>query len=85
MNDMKKCAKCKEYKPYTEYSKGQNSDGYQSYCRPCNYIQNTKSKIKYGDKPWHRDGYATEKEHFNAALEHYAELFNLPQLTKYKQ
>lgn len=81
----KKCARCKENKPLDGFSKGQNLDGLQSYCRKCNTQVNIESQLRNGNKFWHRDGYPSEKAHFNAALEQYAEVFNMPQLLKYKK
>lgn len=82
----KKCAKCKEEVPVSEFGKApRNSDGLQSYCNPCNYLVNRESQLNRGKKFWHQDGYLTEAEHFNAALEHYAELFNCPSLINHKK
>ena len=79
----KVCSKCKKEVSIDQFNKGQNRDGYQSYCKPCNRETNKLSKLRNGNENWHQDGYASEKEHFNAAIKHYAELFNLPSLTRH--
>jgi len=85
MTDMKKCARCKQLQPLTEYNKEErNGDGLQSYCKPCNILQNRESQIRHKKKYYHRDGFATEDDHFNYALRQYAEVFNMPQLLKYQ-
>ena len=37
-----------------------------------------------GGTSYYDDGYATEWEHFNAALEHYAVIFDCPSLVRHK-
>ena len=81
----KVCAKCKKELPIDQFNKGVNKDGYQSYCKPCNKEINKLSKLKNGNESYHQDGFMTEKEHFNAAIEQYAAVFNLPSLLRHKR
>lgn len=82
---MKKCRKCKEQKPVELFYKAPRSlDGLQSYCKKCSHEKTVESKLKYNDAWYMEDGYGTEWEHFNAALECYAEIFDMPRLTRYK-
>lgn len=82
---MKKCRRCEQIKPVTEYHNAPRAgDGLQSYCKPCSLEMTNESKIRIGERWYHRDGYATEWEHFNAALECYSKIFDMPRLTRYK-
>ncbi len=81
----KKCTRCKQVKPVTEFHKSPCSkDRMQSHCKRCMTETAMISALKNGEKWYHRDGYMSEKDHFNAALENYAKVFNMPQLLKYK-
>ena len=85
-NNSKTCPKCNTEKLLDEFGfQKRNKDGRQTYCRSCAYEFMKKSAIKTGAKPWHQEGYATEVEHRNAALEHYAEIFGVPSLLKHKK
>jgi len=82
----KLCKKCGEVKPLTEFHKAPRNTGtgYASYCKPCvtknAAISNLNNKVNW----YQEDGYMTEKEHFNAAIENYAKVFNLPSLLRHK-
>lgn len=85
-NNSKTCPKCNTEKLMDEFGfQKRNKDGRQTYCRGCAYDEMKKSAIKNGDKPWHLEGFTSEKEQFNAALEQYAKVFNMPSLTKHKK
>lgn len=79
------CKKCKEDLPVSRFNKGRQKDGLQSYCISCNTQLNKESQLRNKKQWWNKDGYLTEKDHFNAALENYAEVFNMPQLLKHKK
>ena len=82
---MKKCKMCGESKSLDNYYNAPRSgDGKQTYCKPCSTIRSVQSKIDNGEAWYHRDGFATEWEHFNHALERYAQIFDMPRLTRYK-
>ena len=75
------CPKCDTIKPITEFGKQpRQKDGLQTYCKACCLIENRKSKMRSGETQYHRDGYMTEDDHFNAALRLYSQVFNMPQL-----
>ena len=81
----KKCTRCKQVLPVTEFHHSPcNNDGLQSHCKKC-IIEGAKiSAFLNGEKWYHKDGFMSEEDHFNAALEQYAQVFNMPQLLKYK-
>lgn len=81
---MKVCAKCKIEQPLNQYHKGKAKDGLQSYCRTCNRELNRRSKVKSKGTWYQEDGFATEEEHFNYALRHYAKIFDMPQLLRHQ-
>jgi len=67
------------------YPNKRYTDGYNCYCKVC-VIQNTKkSQLKHKTEWFMQDGFMYEKDHFNAALEQYAQVFNLPSLLKYRK
>ena len=82
----KVCAGCKEELPIEMFQKApkNTSTGYHSYCKDCNRETMWKSKIRNGDKSWHRNGFRTEEEEFNYALRVYAEVFDCPALLKHQ-
>lgn len=64
---MKKCKRCQQEKPASEfYGSTSNKDGLASYCRKCENIKKSKRK----GLEWAVEGYQSEREHFNATLEH---------------
>lgn len=82
---MKNCYKCKQNKPLTEFHDSPSAkDGKQSYCKKCCFLTSMESKMRNGGAWYMVDGYPTEWEHFNAALDQYAKVFDMPQLTRYK-
>jgi len=85
MNNMKECKSCWEWKDTSQFHHSPSAkDHLASYCKPCTVKRSMESKIKNGEMWYHRDGYATEWQHFNAALETYARIFDMPRLTRYK-
>ena len=81
----KVCAKCKEEKDVSEFSSfTKNLDKLHSYCRPCNKETMYESKIRRGVKRWERNGFKTEEDEFNWCLNHYAQIFDMPQLLKHR-
>jgi len=82
----KKCRKCNQEKLLEQFGfQKRNNDGRQSYCKECNLQVQKESKLKNKKEYWHQDGYMTEKEHFNSALEQYAKVFGMPELLKHKR
>lgn len=82
----KTCRKCNvEYDATPENFAPQkrNSDNLQTYCRKCNYKMSSINKGKKRGSMWAVEGYANPDEHYNAALKHYAEIFNCPKLLKH--
>lgn len=82
----KNCRKCDNAFPLTQEFFGfqpRNKDGYQSYCNHCQREENKKSKLRKKDSIWSQDGYATATEHFNAAIQHYAKIFDCPSLLRH--
>lgn len=82
---IKTCAKCREIKECTPHFPlaPRNNDGWGSYCRECVYKTALESKFRNKVEWWHKDGFATEKEHFNYAIKQYATVLNCPQLLKH--
>ena len=82
----KKCKQCGEEKDLETgfHNAPGSSDGKQTYCRQCSSKNSMMSKMLAGGTSYWDDGYLTEWEHFNAALEHYAEIFDCPALLKHK-
>ncbi len=81
----KQCRKCLEVKDVEQFNHmpRNKKDGLNSYCKKCTYEGSKASKLKHKTEYWHADGFDSEKEHFNYALQQYAEVFNCPQLLKY--
>ena len=80
----KQCKKCLEVKDVENFThQPRNKNGLNSYCKKCTSDGAKASKLKHKVEIWNVDGYDSEKEHFNAALAQYAEVFNCPQLLKY--
>jgi hypothetical protein len=51
MSIKKSCVRCKEEKEIAEFYKNKNTkDGFQSYCKKCEYIINKENKKKYQQK-----------------------------------
>lgn len=82
--EQKECRQCKEVKPAFEYyPRLDYADGLSSYCKTCTK-NNSKQSLLDNKKKWfHEDGYISEKDHFNAAIKNYAEVFNLPSLLRH--
>lgn len=86
MKNTKNCPRCNEEKLMNEFGfQPRNNDGRQTYCKGCAYKANQKSKMKNSNAPHAVEGFTTEKEHFNAALEQYAKVFNMPSLLNHKR
>lgn len=82
----KNCRKCDNALPLTQEFFGlqpRNKDGFQSYCHHCQKDLNRESKLKSKTTYYTADGFATETEHFNAALQHYSKIFDCPALLKH--
>lgn len=85
MKNMKECKACWEWKERSEFHHSPTAkDKCQSYCKVCASKKSKFSKMLAGGTSYYDDGYATEWEHFNAALEHYAEIFDCPSLVRHK-
>jgi len=83
MNVMKtkQCVHCKKEKPTTEFNKcGTSISQLQSWCKVCAKVGFAKRK----GRQWAVDGFENADDHFNAALELYAKLFDCPELVKHK-
>ena len=77
----RKCINCKKVKPSSEYNKSSTAlDGLQSWCMVCSRVGHAKRKGEW----WALEGFESATDHFNAALEHYAKIFNCPTLIKHK-
>lgn len=86
MKKYKNCRKCDNaYELTLEFFSKQprNKDGYQSYCRHCQRDQVRQSKMKNKTTLASQDGFMSDKDHFNRAIQHYAKIFNCPQLVKH--
>jgi hypothetical protein len=82
--EQKECRKCKQVKSLDLfYPRPNRLDGKDSYCKECVKLGSIESFLKNQKKWFHQDGYSSEKEHFNAAIKQYAEVFNLPSLTRH--
>jgi len=82
---MKHCSRCKTEKPITEFHPNPKmASGLNSWCKECGNEATKLAKAKKKGAEWALQGYKNETEHFNAALEHYAEIFNCPALLKHK-
>ena len=46
------------------------------YCKPCRLIYNKRRLGLLKCKEWAEAGFNNEQEHFDAALKHYAQIFN---------
>ena len=80
----KQCKKCLEVKDVENFThQPRNKNGLNSYCKQCTSAGAKASKLKHKIEIWNVDGYDSEKEHFNAAIKQYAEVFNCPKLLKY--
>ena len=84
--DSKFCMQCNNDLPISNFGKCKSCrDGYYRYCKTCANRNSKKSAFKYQYKDFNQDGFLTEQEQFNAALEQYAAVFNCPNLLKYKK
>jgi len=82
----KLCSGCKRLlQIFNFYPNKRYSDGYNCHCKECVKEAANQSKLRNKERWYNADGYINEKEHFNAALEQYAEVFNLPSLLRYKR
>jgi hypothetical protein len=82
--EQKECVKCKEVKPLELfYPRPNRSDGRDSYCKECTKANSKVSSLKNKKRWFNEDGYISEKEHFNAAIRQYAEVFNCPSLIRH--
>ena len=81
----KKCKRCGQVKPVTEYHKAPRNtgSGLASYCKPCVAENSRESMLRRGVEWYMKDGFISETDHFNAAIENYAKVFNCPQLLKH--
>lgn len=80
----KECKKCKITKSVSHfYPRPNHKDGLDSYCKKCVGENAKMSQLKNKKKWFNEDGYINEKEHFNAAIRQYAEVFNLPSLLRH--
>jgi hypothetical protein len=82
--ESKECRRCKEQKLLTLfYPRANRLDGRDSYCIECTKEVAKESALKHNYSWFHEDGYNSEKEHFNAALQQMAKVFDMPSLLKY--
>ena len=80
------CLQCNKVLPISSFGKCTTcKDGYYRYCKKCANRNSKKSSFKYQRTAFNQDGFLTEKEQYNAALEQYAAVFNCPNLLKYKE
>jgi hypothetical protein len=79
----KQCCTCKSFKLVTEFYFNRTYNKYGYRCKECEINASKESQLKNKKKWFHEDGYMTEKDHFNAAIRQYAEVFNLPSLTRH--
>jgi len=84
----KTCGCCKKELPATSqyYSAApRNKDGFQTYCRKCQQAKSQLAQAKKRGMEWALEGYESSNDHFNKALDHYAEIFNCPSLKRHKR
>jgi superfamily II helicase len=82
----KKCSCCKLDLPIILfYNNKRAKDGKQEICKTCARERVKQTQLKSNLEPHHWDGFYSEKDHFNAALDQYAKVFNMPSLLKYKK
>jgi len=80
----KECRKCKVVQPASNFYPRLNyDDGLASYCKECTKINSRQTFLNQKTKWFNVDGYLTEKDHFNAAITQYAEVFGLPSLLRH--
>jgi len=78
----KLCRHCNKSKPINEFGpRKKSADGLQIWCKICI----TKSNALCNNQLWAKEGFESATDHFNAALEHYAKVFNCPALLKHKK
>jgi len=56
---------------------------YSKYCKTCKHDYKSKRSAIMYNTEWGLAGYECEQDHFNAAIKHYAEIFNFPELLKF--
>ena len=82
--EQKECKKCKVVKAVFDfYPRPNHKDGLDSYCKKCVMVNTKESQLNNKKKWFHEDGFISEKDHFNAAIRQYAEVFNCPSLLKH--
>lgn len=79
----KQCCTCKSFKLVTEFYFNYTYKRYSYRCKECEKIASQESQLRNKKKWFNKDGYISEKDHFNAAIRQYAEVFNCPSLLRH--